>query len=201
VPVERWPVEEFTYLDIAACAGTTYAEREGFRDAYWGRCDPLWADSAGCESFADFMARVRSFEGALGVRDADETVVVYTHGLIMQALLWLQLHSSGSTNRAAMQDFDRFRRSVLVPNCAILRAATNGNGRIRLSPRDHRSYPGGSTAAWQRVTLCGFILKKEQPPFSTTGARELYRGWFRTAVMMRTPDCRAAYSARRTAYN
>jgi broad specificity phosphatase PhoE len=87
VPVERWPVEEFTYLDIAACAGTTYAEREGLRDAYWRRCDPLWADGPACESFINFIARVRSFEQALGVRDADETVVVFTHGLIMQALL------------------------------------------------------------------------------------------------------------------
>ena len=133
VPVESWPVEEFTYLDIAACAGTTYAEREDLRDAYWGRCDPLWADGPCCESFTDFIIRVRSFERELGVRNADETVVVFTHGLIMQALLWLQQHSSENSNRAAMKDFDGFRRSVLVPNCAILRAAKNG-GRIRLSP-------------------------------------------------------------------
>jgi hypothetical protein len=52
----------------------------------------------------------------------------------MQALLWLQHHSSENTSRAAMEDFDRFRRSVLVPNCAILLAAKNGGGRIRLSP-------------------------------------------------------------------
>jgi broad specificity phosphatase PhoE len=135
VPVERWPVEEFTYLDIAVCAGTTYAEREGFRDAYWGRCDPLWTDGPGCESFTDFVARVRRFEQALSVRGADETVVAYSHGLIMQALLWLQQHSSGNTDRVAMQDFDRVRRSVLVPNCAILRAATNGSGHIRISPK------------------------------------------------------------------
>jgi broad specificity phosphatase PhoE len=83
---------------------------------------------------ANFIASVRSFEQALGVRDADETVVVFTHGLIMQALLWLQHHPSENTSRAAMGDFDRFRRSVLVPNCAILRAAKNGSGSIRLSP-------------------------------------------------------------------
>jgi hypothetical protein len=42
----------------------------------------------------------------------------------MEGLLWLQQHSSGNTgntNRAAMQEFDRFRRSVLTPNCAIMR--------------------------------------------------------------------------------
>jgi broad specificity phosphatase PhoE len=134
VPVERWPVEEFTYLDIAACAGTTYGEREGLRDAYWTRCDPLWADGPGCESFSDFIGRVRDFERALTVREACETVVVFTHGLIMQALLWLQRCSSGKTDRVSMQDFDRIRRSISVPNCAVLRAAINGGGRITLSP-------------------------------------------------------------------
>lgn len=134
VPVERWPVEEFTYLDIAACAGTTYAEREGLRDAYWTRCDPLWADGHGCESFSCFIGRVRDFEHALSVRKQDETVVVFTHGLMMQALLWLQQHSSGKTDRVSMQDFDRLRKSISVPNCAVLRAATNGSGRITLSP-------------------------------------------------------------------
>lgn len=133
-PVERWPVEEFTYLDMAACAGTTYAEREGLRDAYWSRCDPLWADGHGCESFSDFVSRVRDFEHALSVRKADETVVVFTHGLMMQALLWLQQHSSGETDRVSMQDFDHLRRSISVPNCAVLRAATSGRGRITLSP-------------------------------------------------------------------
>ena len=134
VPVERWPVEEFTYLDVAACAGTTYAEREGLRDAYWSRCDPRWADGPGCESFRDFIGRVRDFEHALSIRKTDETVVVFTHGLMMQALLWLQRHSSGKTDRVSMQDFDRLRRSISVPNCAVLRAATNGGGRITLSP-------------------------------------------------------------------
>jgi broad specificity phosphatase PhoE len=104
-------------------------------DAVFGiRSDPLWADGPGCESCTNFIARARSFEQALGVRDAYETVVVFTHGLIMQALLWLQHHPSENTSRAAMGDFDRFRRSVLVPNCAILRAAKNGSGSIRLSP-------------------------------------------------------------------
>ncbi len=134
VPLERWPIEEFTYLNIAACAGTTYAEREGPRNAYWTRCDPRWADGPGCESFTDFIARVRNFEQALGVRGANETVVAFTHGLIMQALLWLQQHSSGKTDRESMQDFDRLRRSISVPNCAVLRAATNGAGRITISP-------------------------------------------------------------------
>jgi broad specificity phosphatase PhoE len=133
VPVECWPVEEFTYLNISACVGTTYAERGRLRDAYWSRCDPLWADGPGCESFTDFIARVRGFEQALSIREADDIVVVFTHSLIMQALLWLQQNSSGKTDHASMQDFDGFKRSISVPNCGVLRAATNGRGRISIS--------------------------------------------------------------------
>jgi broad specificity phosphatase PhoE len=134
VPVEPWPVEEFTYLEIAACAGTTYAEREALRDAYWSRCDPLWANGPGCESFTDFIGRVRDFEHALSIQEAREPVVVFTHGLIMQALLWLHKYSSAKKDRMSMQDFDRFRRRISIPNCAVLRAATNSSGRITLSP-------------------------------------------------------------------
>src|ERR1700722_4186202 len=69
VPVEQWPVEEFTYLDPPACDGT--------------RWEPLWVDGPGCECFADFIARVRHLEQALVVRDADKSIVVFTHGLLM----------------------------------------------------------------------------------------------------------------------
>ena len=133
VAVEQWRVEEFTYLDTAACDGTSYAERQGLRVAYWKRCDPLWVDGPGCECFAEFIARVRHFEQALCVRDADKSVVVFTHGLVMHALLWFRQHASVQVTGSEMATFDRFRRSVSVPNCAVLRASSDGSGRLRLS--------------------------------------------------------------------
>jgi probable phosphoglycerate mutase len=133
VPVELRRVEEFTYLDTAACAGTTYAERKARRDGYWTKCDPLWVDGPGCECFADFIARVRHLEEALSVRDANEIVVVFTHGLVMRVLLWFQKHTAKHVTGADMAEFDRFRREVSVPNCAVLRASPNGSGRLRLS--------------------------------------------------------------------
>jgi len=132
VPVEEWRVEEFTYLDTAACAGTTYAERKGLRESYWKRCDPLWADGPGCECFADFIRRVQRLEKTLSLQDAGETIVVFTHGFVMRALLWLQQHT-GPITRTEMAGFDRFRRRVSVPNCAVLRASPNGIGRLSLS--------------------------------------------------------------------
>ena len=133
VPVEQWRVEEFTYLDTAACAGTTYAERKGLRDAYWMTCDPLWAAGPGCECFADFIQRVRRLQQTLSVRDPDETIVVFTHGFVMRTLIWLQQQIGGPITTRDMASFDSFRRRICVPNCAVLWASPNGNGRLRLS--------------------------------------------------------------------
>lgn len=35
VPVETWPVQEFTYLSPGRCAGTTTAQRRPLVEAYW----------------------------------------------------------------------------------------------------------------------------------------------------------------------
>jgi broad specificity phosphatase PhoE len=140
VPVEQWRIEEFTYLNATACAATTYAEREGLRDAYWKRCDPRWVDGPGCECFTDFAGRVRGFEDRLNGLGRGETIVVFTHGFVMRALLWLQQRTAGQINTggqvtgAEMADFYNFQRSVSVPNCAVLRGSPNGSGRFQLLP-------------------------------------------------------------------
>jgi len=126
---EEWPIEEFTYLDPATCAGTTYAGRATLRDVYWGRCDPAWVDGPGCESFSDFITRVRRLEQALGNLRVDETTVVITHGFVMKALLWLQRDPPVGD----MAAFDNFHRGVPVPNCAVLIANPESNGRLGLS--------------------------------------------------------------------
>lgn len=133
VPVEQWPIEEFTYLDPATCAGTTYTERKARRDSYWSRSDPLWVDGPGCESFAEFVARVRQFHGTLSIRGADGTVVVFTHGLVMQSLLWLEQHAPDEITSEVMADFDTFRRTIAVPNCAVLQASADESGTLRFS--------------------------------------------------------------------
>ena len=135
VPVERWAVEEFDYLDRRTFADTTYAERESLRDTYWRRCDPLWLEGEDCECFAGFVARVRSFEERLCRCRRGETVVVFTHGMFMQALVWLHRQPSPPVTSASMADFDRFRQTLSVPNGAILTGSLNGEGRAQWSSR------------------------------------------------------------------
>lgn len=133
VPVEQWRIEEFTHLDPTACEGTTYAERKDLRDAYWTRCDPLWVDGLGCECFADFIGRVRALEHRLNEQRRDQTVVVFTHGFVMRALLWLQQDTADQITGAEMADFYNFQRSVSMPNCAVLRGSPSVSGRLQLS--------------------------------------------------------------------
>jgi broad specificity phosphatase PhoE len=93
----------------------------------------LKVDGPGCESFADFVARVRQFHRTLCVRGAEGAVVVFTHGLVMQALLWLLQHAAEDVSSKLMADFNSFRRSVHVPNCAVLMASTDEDGEFRCS--------------------------------------------------------------------
>ena len=142
--MEQWPVEEFTYIDTAACAWTSYAERKALRDVYWRRCEPLWVDGPGCEGFADFIPRVRHFEKALCVRDADKNVVVIS--LVMHALLWLRQHTSRQVTGSEMAAFDSFLRSV--PNCAVLWSTSDRSGRLRLRQWVHELLPHWLSESW-----------------------------------------------------
>jgi broad specificity phosphatase PhoE len=120
-PVECWEVQELTHLHPEACANTSFEQRKELRDAYWGRCDPHWVDGPGCESFAGFIDRVRAFENALSLRTPGELIVAFTHGVFMQALLWIQSEPRREVTPRAMRRFDEFRHKVIVPNCGIVR--------------------------------------------------------------------------------
>jgi broad specificity phosphatase PhoE len=50
VPVEEWPVHEFTFLPASAYHGTTLAQRQPAEDAYWQVNDPRVVRGDGAES-------------------------------------------------------------------------------------------------------------------------------------------------------
>ncbi|EQB02035.1 hypothetical protein L485_01625 [Sphingobium baderi LL03] len=49
VPVEVWPIEEFTYLQPARWNGTRSAERMPHLERYWSAADPDYCDGEGAE--------------------------------------------------------------------------------------------------------------------------------------------------------
>jgi broad specificity phosphatase PhoE len=86
VPVEEWPVQEFTYLEPSRCMGTTGAERRAWVEHYWKSCSAEYCDGPGAESFMDLLRRVRETRSRLEALPTGSQVAVFTHGQFLQAL-------------------------------------------------------------------------------------------------------------------
>lgn len=132
VPVEEWPVQEFTYLDPAICRGTTYAERKGLVDAYWEALDPQLRNGDLCETFSGFIERIAGVRARLQRQVLNRCTVVFTHGYVMKALIWLQLYPVAQIRRGEMAAFDSFRRRLSTLNCCVLHDEVLGTG-LRLT--------------------------------------------------------------------
>lgn len=120
VPVETWPVQEFTYLAPSRCIDTTAGQRRPLVEAYWHRCDPNHAGGSDAESFSAMLGRVRDLRGRLAAHQAG-CVVVFTHGQVMQALRLLGAHPAAS-DRKLMARFLEFDRCSPVHNGQLLAA-------------------------------------------------------------------------------
>ena len=108
VPVEVWPVQEFTYLSPERCIDTTAEQRRPMVEDYWHRCDPGHDDGLGAESFSAMLNRVRDLQSRLATHQADR-IIVFTHGQIMQALRLSREHPVAPDQElmARFLDFDR----------------------------------------------------------------------------------------------
>lgn len=91
VPVEVWPIQEFTYLDPATVAEMDERQRIPLYTRYWERGDPYYRDGGGAESFADFIQRIRDMHHRLSLAPDAARIAVFTHGYIMQATRLLLL--------------------------------------------------------------------------------------------------------------
>ncbi len=118
VPVETWPVQEFTYLSPGRCVGTTAAQRRPLVEAYWQRRDAGHVDGAGAESFTAMLRRVRVLRDQLATHPAG-FIVVFTHGQIMQSLRLLTLYPD-MDDPLLMARFLAFDRQEPVHNGQIL---------------------------------------------------------------------------------
>lgn len=119
VPLQTWPVQEFTYLNTKAHAGTTEQQRAIHAQAYWERCDPHWRDGAGAESFADFIQRIDT----LGQRLREHRrlrVVVFTHGYFIKGFQLRSDYFNDAIDTAFMARFREVRRTGLLANAQVL---------------------------------------------------------------------------------
>lgn len=105
VPVQQWPIEEFTYLEPSRWNGTARSERLPYIEEYWKTADPLYCDGPGAESFVSLLGRAEIALGRLrSLPDQAGTVVLFTHGQFMQAVRMSVLYPAAS-NQDKMRSF------------------------------------------------------------------------------------------------
>lgn len=118
VPVETWPIHEFTYLAASQYDGTTSAERLTGVANYWERCDPNYRDGLGSETFEEFVQRVDQFIVRLQAT-SDLDLAVFTHGHFIRATM-MRLRTGGSSVGTpmdqVMRDYATCWRDIAVEN-------------------------------------------------------------------------------------
>ena len=85
VPVEVWPIEEFTYLQPSRWNGTRSAERMPHLERYWREADPDYCDGEGAESFATLLCRCEAALTRLAATPVGSLAYVFGHGQFIQA--------------------------------------------------------------------------------------------------------------------
>ena len=86
VPVEVWPIQEFTYLQPSRWNGTRSSERMPYIERYWAEADPEYCDGEGAESFAALLKRAQTALDRLAAMPEDVLVYVFSHGQFVQAV-------------------------------------------------------------------------------------------------------------------
>ncbi len=98
------PVQEFTYLCPAKCAGTTVAERRSWVAEYWKASDPDFRDGPEAETFREFVERTKVALQLVRVLGSG-MVVVFCHGQFMQMVRWLGADPLRVIDPSAMRAF------------------------------------------------------------------------------------------------
>src|SRR5882757_3722311 len=137
VPVEEWPIQEFSFLNPVLHRGTSEADRESHVVAYWQREDPAYIDGPEAESFTLFLDRAREAIRRLVTRDPGGCIVIFTHGFFMQAFRLVLLFPN-ATDAELMANFQRFHFLNLIENIGSLEFEVR-DGKIQLIGPAHQT--------------------------------------------------------------
>ena len=133
VPVKELAVQEFTYLAVARCAGTSGSTRRPLRGAYWSRMDPGYVDGEGAESFGMLWKRASAFlrwaEGRAGPG------AVFSHEQFIRAVMTEAVDGVGEPTERDMRRFLALGGRLPIPNGAVVRVR-RGGGRWRVGAID-----------------------------------------------------------------
>jgi broad specificity phosphatase PhoE len=130
VPVEVWPIHEFTFLEPANHKNSTEADRQPHVADYWQGQDPAFLTGPGAESFTQFFDRAREAIRRLEATNPGGCIVIVTHGYFMQAFRLL-VRFPNATDVELMANFLRFHLVNFVENTDSLEFAIQ-DGKIRI---------------------------------------------------------------------
>lgn len=126
VPVEVWPIEEFTYLQPSRWNGTSSAERMPHLEHYWTSADPAYCDGEGAESFNALLHRCETALARLAAMPAGSLVYVFGHGQFIQAARAIVIDRDKDSH-AKMRAFWRKGEPPVIRNAERVELHWNGN--------------------------------------------------------------------------
>jgi 2,3-bisphosphoglycerate-dependent phosphoglycerate mutase len=135
VPVEEWPIQEFTFLEPSLHQNTSEVDRDPHVSTYWQRGDAAYVDGPGAESFSLFLDRAREAIRRLVDRYPGGCIVIFSHGYFMQAFRLLLLFPN-ATDAELMKNFLRFHLVNLIHNVDSLEFEVRGS-KIQLIGQQH----------------------------------------------------------------
>ncbi len=135
VPMEEWPIHEFTYIAPERCEGLTKEERRALTRNFWERCDPAYVDPSEhpVESFAQFIERIHTMLNNIRSLTAQFTAV-FCHGHVVRALLWQVVRGRQPVDAEYLRRFYLWTQALHVPNGSILPLQKDETGNLSVSP-------------------------------------------------------------------
>jgi broad specificity phosphatase PhoE len=110
-------LDEFSVIDPALIAGLNGAQRKPYVKAYWAELGLHRRLGESADTFAEFVERVRRFQGRLD--QLPDGTVIFGHGIWLAMLQW-HLQGQGVTDTAGMRAFREFQLQLPMPNCAVV---------------------------------------------------------------------------------
>jgi broad specificity phosphatase PhoE len=124
VPVETWPIQEFTYWDIAHWDGSTPEAEVEAVELYWRVADPEHRRGKS-ETFGELLGRAEAALKRLEALDVHAPVLLFTHGHFMQAVRHVVMFPHW-TAEEKMLHFHGFDDRTKVKNTQLITAEFDG---------------------------------------------------------------------------
>lgn len=113
VPIEVWPIQEFTYLAKEDYYQTTTMQRYPKAQEYFRKGDPDFIAGKGAESFNQFRARIKTTFEKLQTIES-EFIVIFGHGWFMRACLWERLRIENLSRKERKEEFSSIKDKLTI---------------------------------------------------------------------------------------